>query len=137
MPATELLKRYQVGQRDFSGENLREQDFRGQNLSGAMLADTDICGANFAYANFRGTNFSYAKADLEKRWEISLFIDLLLLSAVLDLVSGFIGLMSSTVLETYNPDGQAIGFFVLASVLTFLFILVNQGIKDSLDMSIC
>ncbi|MEM1254247.1 MAG: pentapeptide repeat-containing protein [Cyanobacteria bacterium P01_H01_bin.21] len=132
MKATELLERYQAGQRDFSGKNLRGQNFRGQTLSGAIFADTDICGANFAYANLRGANFSYAKAGLPKRWAISLFIASLLLSAMSGLVSGVIGLMSSFVLEIYSPGAQDVGFFVLASTLTFIFLLFNRGIKDSL-----
>ena len=44
----EILKRYAVGQKDFSGLDLHDASFTGIR---------DFRGANFSYANLRGANF--------------------------------------------------------------------------------
>jgi hypothetical protein len=82
MKATEVLKRYEAGERDFRRVNLRGQSFKGENLSGANFSEADIRGTNFTNAKLIGTNFSGAKAGLQRRWAILLVGISLLLSAL-------------------------------------------------------
>lgn len=55
MKASEVLKRYKAGERNFQGVNLRGQSLRGKNLSGANFS-----GADFTDAEIQGTKFTNA-----------------------------------------------------------------------------
>ncbi|MDJ0743652.1 MAG: pentapeptide repeat-containing protein [Xenococcaceae cyanobacterium MO_167.B27] len=66
MKASEVLKRYAAGKRNFKGVNLRGQSFRGKNLSGADFSGADFSkaqlqGTKFTGANLTGANFTGAK----------------------------------------------------------------------------
>ncbi|MDY6896856.1 MAG: pentapeptide repeat-containing protein [Cyanobacteriota bacterium] len=65
---------------DYSGRNLRGHSFKGQNLAGANFSYADIRGTNFTGANLRGANFTGAKAGLQKRWALSSFLIILVLT---------------------------------------------------------
>jgi hypothetical protein len=91
MKATEVLKQYAAGRRDFSGENLRGQSFKGKDLSGSNFSEADIRGANFTNAKLTGTNFSGVKAGLQRRWVSSLVVASSLLLGLSGLLIGFSG----------------------------------------------
>ena len=54
MTGSELIDRYEAGERDFQGANLEEMD-----LSYAYLVDANFQGANFRGANLTSANFAY------------------------------------------------------------------------------
>jgi hypothetical protein len=65
MTPEELKRRYDAGERDFRGADLRGANLEGANLSfarlqGANLRDANLRGANLRYALLRGANLRYA-----------------------------------------------------------------------------
>ncbi|MEQ8963897.1 MAG: pentapeptide repeat-containing protein [Coleofasciculus sp. C2-GNP5-27] len=97
MRASEVLKRYAAGRRDFRGENLRGQSFKRKDLSGADFSGADIRGTNFTNAKLTGANFSNAQAGLQRRWLIVVVIGSGILIVLSDFFSrqagGYVGLM--------------------------------------------
>ena len=55
MDATELLQRYEIGERDF-----REQSFGKLDLSGATLKGADFKQASFTQVNLQGASLNNA-----------------------------------------------------------------------------
>jgi uncharacterized protein YjbI with pentapeptide repeats len=82
MKASEVIKQYNEGRRDFRGENLRGQSFKKANLSGAGFNECDIRGTNFKEITLIGTKFTNAKARLQKQWIVISLMGLYLLAAV-------------------------------------------------------
>ncbi|BAZ15614.1 pentapeptide repeat-containing protein [Calothrix sp. NIES-4071] len=60
MDALELIRRYEKGERDFSGINLSKAKLIGANLPGINLWGADLTGANLAKAKLWGANLSLA-----------------------------------------------------------------------------
>ena len=54
----EVLRRYQAGERDFRGADLRSLRFRGVTLAGADFTGADLRGTDFLNADLRGVRFS-------------------------------------------------------------------------------
>lgn len=80
----ELLKRYNQGERDFSGvdlsgENLSDLDLRDINLSGARLTR-----ANLSRSNLSRSNLTYAKLSGNETFEIMMLLDVNLTYAKLE-----------------------------------------------------
>ncbi len=65
MKAAEVIKKYQNGERNFQGLNLRGANFKGQNLSGADFSYCQLQSANFSQANLKDAKFIGAKAGLQ------------------------------------------------------------------------
>ncbi|MBC6480518.1 MAG: pentapeptide repeat-containing protein [Hormoscilla sp. GM7CHS1pb] len=89
MKASEVLRQYNNGIRDFCGANIRGQSFKGKNLSGADFSGADIRSTNFTNANLRKTKFMRTKAGLQKLWALLLVIASWTISVISGLISGF------------------------------------------------
>jgi uncharacterized protein YjbI with pentapeptide repeats len=85
MKASEVLKEYTDGERNFRNANLRGQSFRGKNLSGADFSYAKIQSADFSNANLKNVKFIGAEAGLQRRWAISLLVA----SFIIAVISGF------------------------------------------------
>ena len=65
----EVLSRYQAGERDFRGADLRSLRFCGETLAGADFSGSDLRGADFLDADLRGGKFIAARCGLPPmRW---------------------------------------------------------------------
>ena len=125
MKASELLRRYAAGERDFRGVSLRGQSLKGQDLSGADFSGADIRSADFTGAVLCGANFSGAVAGLQKRWAIGL----VLVSWVLAGISGILSVTASLLMESIRTItlGDTIPDWIPWLVIIFsLVVFVNR-----------
>lgn len=126
MRATEVLKRYADGRRDFSGENLRGQSFKGKDLSGANFSEADIRGASFTNAMLCNVNFREAKAGLQSRWTICLVVGGLLFSALAGLTPATTGyFVEYLLLGLPTPINPLTIAMIAISLIPFLVILIT------------
>ena len=129
MKASEVLKKYQAGLRNFQRVNLRGQSFKGKDLSGADFSEADIRSTNFTGANLREAKFSGAKCGLQQRWATLLFI----LSWLIAGISGYGSLVAANlVILIFDSDlnNQITGCVSLIVLISFLILLIRQGIRS-------
>ena len=134
--ASEVLRSYQAGERNFQGENLRGQSFKGQDLSEADFSKADIRSTNFTGANLREANFTDAKCGLQRRWVILWVLSLFLLAGILGFLSSFV---TGLIAYKFKPN---IGFnatearmiLTLLSIIVGIFVVTTifKGLKMSL-----
>ncbi|NEP79075.1 MAG: pentapeptide repeat-containing protein [Okeania sp. SIO3C4] len=86
MKASELLRRYTEGERNFQGVKLRGESFRGKNLSGADFSGSDIRGADFTNANLKGAKFCRVKTGLQQP-QFTIYTGVVIILLVLATVS--------------------------------------------------
>jgi uncharacterized protein YjbI with pentapeptide repeats len=130
MKASEVLKRYAAGRRDFSGENLRGQSFKGQDLSGADFSEADIRGANFTNAYLKSVKFRGVKAGLQLRWAIFLVSLSFLASSLSGVVASFAGAWTSFILSKDDLQlSLIVGIVSLVALIVFLIIIIRKGLS--------
>ncbi len=127
MKASEVVKLYQQGERDFRRVNLRGQSFKGQDLSGADFSEADIRGTNFKGAILRGVKFRGAKAGLQKRWAITLVFISWLISALSGFLLGFIANQISHSIFSNPIENQIVSWIALTILVLFYFIVIGGG----------
>ncbi|EKU97120.1 putative low-complexity protein [Leptolyngbya sp. PCC 7375] len=128
MKATEVLRLYKAGKRDFKGVNLRGQNFKGKDLSGADFSGSDIRSTNFTNANLNRSNFTKAKAGLQKRWAIGLVVILFLLSLCAGFLCAFSGYFVGQIFIPRGLENQVVGWISLSAIVVALFLLLRKGV---------
>ena len=131
MKASELVERYQQGERDFRSMNLRGLSFKGQDLLGADFSEADIRGANFSKAILTGAKFHHAKAGLQKRWVVILLLVAFLLIILFSLMSTFVIYIVSLIFNS-ELESQIGGLVGLITLIIFCFIAYRQSLVAAL-----
>ncbi len=122
MKASEVLRRYKAGERDFRGVNLRGQSFKGQDLSAADFSGADIRGANFKNSTLINTNLTSVKAGIQKRWLIFQTTLSFLISVVLAFTS--VTIVGTSVFGFLPKVGTEPILSPANLVIAFLFVTV-------------
>ncbi|MDJ0900593.1 MAG: pentapeptide repeat-containing protein [Xenococcus sp. MO_188.B8] len=140
MKASEVLRRYAAGERNFSDVDLRGQSLEGQDLSeadfsGADFSQTNIRSTNFTNAILTGTTFRESKAGLQQSWAISLVIISITISILSGLASGLAGIFPSGTLgpNFIQRHGSIFPGLITYLILAIFFIgIKKQGFTPAL-----
>jgi hypothetical protein len=133
MQASEVLRRYAAGERDFCRANLRGQSFKGQDLSGADFSEADIRGANFTHAILHRANFTRAQAGIQKRWWWVQQGLAALVSVLAGFLSAFAGALISIFFTQTGSDSQAyfLAGIVVLGLLAVMFVAIAAGVETT------
>lgn len=128
--ASEVTRRYALGERDFRHANLRGQSFQDEDLGGADFSYADIRGTRFCGANLQGSQFVSAQAGINNQWLIVLVIITWLILGLSSHFSLFLGGFIAGVFARYQTTKQeCISYWLLMSILIapFLLIAILEG----------
>ena len=127
MKASEVLRRYRAGQRDFQGVNLRGQSFKGQDLSGANFSYADIRGADFTNTILKDANFSYAKHGLQSHQVFFLTVISAILAIVFGFAAAFTGIVVGISLQSRTNNLLSI-VIALTGLVIFCTVVFRKGV---------
>ncbi|GBF82337.1 pentapeptide repeat-containing protein [Aphanothece sacrum] len=133
MKASQVLKLYDQGKRNFQGENLIGQSFKGKNLSNADFSGADIRGADFTNATLTKVKFCHAKAGQPPWWTRSLVIISWLMAALSGLFAGFASSFIESIFDSADATNQVAGCSALIILIIFFICSYYYGLKGGLE----
>ncbi|MGK7899500.1 MAG: pentapeptide repeat-containing protein [Xenococcus sp. (in: cyanobacteria)] len=138
MKATEVLRRYAAGERNFQRVNIRGQSFKGQDLSGADFSEADIRSSNFTGTTLKGTKFSGTKCGLQNFWIFFLIVFVLLLLVLSGFLVGLSGGLIGSLLGGFAPfnSNNSIVFIIGSVTLLVLGIFFATIIRQNLEIAL-
>ncbi|MFG6104917.1 pentapeptide repeat-containing protein [Leptothoe sp. EHU-05/26/07-4] len=128
MKASEVLRLYEKGERDFKGVSLRGQNFKGKDLSGADFSGADIRSTNFTNANLTGAKFVEAKAGLQRRWAIGLVVVAFLLSTISGVFASIATFLVVLAFDIDKIESQVAGWASLGILFIYFFGALRKGV---------
>ncbi|MDY7012101.1 MAG: pentapeptide repeat-containing protein [Cyanobacteriota bacterium] len=117
MKASEVLRRYAAGERNFKRLNLQSQSFKNQDLSGADFSEADIRGTDFSSAGLREAKFNSARAGLPVHRAFILIVFLFPAILAVGIGFGLAGLFSVIILNLAYVQEYLIGSSVVGAIL--------------------
>ncbi|NEP00737.1 MAG: hypothetical protein F6K58_19140 [Symploca sp. SIO2E9] len=134
MKASEAIRRYNDGERDFRRVNLQGESFKGQNLAGADFSEADIRGTNFTNAYLIGAKFVGAKGGLQRQETIFLLLILFLLAFLAELSSVSANGLLRVQLQNsvFEQHAVLLSVLVLGLLFSFVLIWVYKGVSAGL-----
>lgn len=151
MKASEVLKKYRKGERNFVGLNLAGQSFKGECLAGAQFIKVNIRGTDFSNADLSNTKFMEAEGGLQRYWVIFLLFVIGLLSGLAGFCCGsafyWVGKIISPSLKintsviqelglNFNQNYSSIitGLLGLLLLVVFFVVALWRGIATSFSV---
>ena len=132
MKASELLRQYREGERNFQGVKLRGESLKGQNLSGADFSGADIRGADFTNANLKGAKFCrLKKTGLQDYWITLLLVVTWFLSALLGFITTITCLYTTSILIPKNTQILILvpGLLILVVLSIFFVATIRKSLR--------
>ena len=129
MKASEVLRRYAAGERNFQGVNLRGQSFQGQNLAGADFSEAELIGTNFREANLSGADFYRVQCGLPKLWVAILMLLSWLIAGAAGLMSFLPMTLVFKIFEDSSWDYQIAGWTSLIVLVMFWSLMIRSGLR--------
>lgn len=131
MKPKELVWLYELGERDFSGRDLKGKSFRGAILADADFSWADLRGTDFTQATLRNANFTGARFGLERHHAIVMAMVLVLVSLILGSVAGLVDTVAELEFHTTHWVDFIPKWLTVIVLLGFAIVAVNRGIAAS------
>lgn len=131
MKAKELIWLYELGERNFSGQDLKGKSFRGAVLSDADFSRADLRGTDFTQATLRNVNFANARFGLERHYAIVMGVSLVLMALVLGSVAGLVDTVAELEFHSTQWVDLIPKWLTVVMLLSFSIVAVNRGIAAS------
>ena len=123
----EVLSRYQAGERDFRGADLRSLRLRAETLAGANFSGADLRGTDFQDADLRGSTFVGARCGLPRMRRLGQAG----IGLMIGVMAGFFLTLSLAIINALlftAPDSVAGRFGVAWAMMLFLLLMAGQAI---------
>jgi uncharacterized protein YjbI with pentapeptide repeats len=123
----EVLSRYQAGERDFRGADLRSLRLRAETLAGANFSGADLRGTDFQDADLRGSTFVGARCGLPRMRRLGQAG----IGLMIGVMAGFFLTLSLAIINALlftATDSVAGRFGVAWAMMLFLLLMAGQAI---------
>lgn len=131
MKASEVLKRYAAGQRNFQRVDLRRQSFEGEDLSNVDFSEANIRGTNFTKTNLENCQFCGVKAGQSKIYKFILIIAVWLISALPAFSSYWTGEIAVKLFSFPSLENTITGVSYFAIIIIFLITIHRADLTDA------